>query len=241
MTIKFFQPPVAPGTVCLSPFCAKLDMILQMSGVDFERHVEGDPRQGPKQKVPFIEERGKLIGDSHFIEQYLRTDHNVDLQSSLSDTERAIGNMIMSSVEEKLYWVLVYSRWSTPENAAVMKSIFFGHMPDAQMREQIGAGAEEMINQTLNGQGTGRHSYDEVMEIGKRIIDDLAILLGNQRFFFGDQPTSIDASVFGALANFCFGPVNSPVNAHIRAKPNLVAYMDRISNQFFPSSEKLAA
>ncbi len=104
MTIKFFQPPVAPGTPCLSPFCAKLDMILQMSGVDFERHVEGDPRKGPKQKVPFINDKGNQIGDSHFIEQYLRDTYGFDSMAHLQTSERAMGNMIISAVEEKLYW-----------------------------------------------------------------------------------------------------------------------------------------
>lgn len=241
MTIKFFQPPVAPGTPCLSPFCAKLDMLLQLSELDFERHVQGDPREGPKQKVPFIEDAGERLGDSNFIAEYLQEQHGFDSQRHLSATDRAMGNMVISTVEEKLYWVLVYGRWHKPENAAIMKSIFFGHMPDDAMRKEISDGAEQMINNTLYGQGIGRHTDEEVMAIGCQIIDDLSALLGDSACFFSNTPTLIDASVIGSLVNFAYGPVQSPVAEHIRQKHNLVQYMDRLAQQYFPNLEKQAA
>ncbi|TDQ66465.1 glutathione S-transferase [Maritalea mobilis] len=241
MTIKFFQPPVAPGTAFLSPFCAKLDMLLQISGLPFERHVEGDPRQGPKQKVPFIEDNGSRIGDTFFIERHLRETQGFDSLQHLSATERAIGNMIMATVEEKLYWVLVYGRWQSPANAQVMKDIFFGEIPDKAMRDEMANGAETMMRQTLYGQGMGRHSEAEVLEIGMQIIDDLSTILAESDYFFGTTPTSIDASVFGALVNFVHGPIQTPIANHIGNKPNLVSYMDRISHQYFPNIQKQAA
>ncbi|WP_424981069.1 glutathione S-transferase family protein [Maritalea sp. S77] len=241
MTIKFFQPPVAPGTPCLSPFCAKLDMLLQLSELDFERHVEGDPREGPKQKVPFIEENGERLGDSNFIAQHLRDKHGFDSLHHLSATHRAIGQMIISTVEEKLYWVLVHGRWHKPENATIMKSIFFGHIPDEAMREEIGNGAEQMIKNTLYGQGTGRHTDEEVFEIGRQIIDDLSTLLGDSPCFYSETPTIIDACVFGSLVNFAHGPVHSSIADHLKSKPNLVRYMDQLTQQYFPNLEKQAA
>jgi glutathione S-transferase len=241
MTIKFFQPPVSPGTPCLSPFCAKLDMLLQLSDLEFERHIEGDPREGPKQKVPFIEEKGERLGDSNFIAQYLRDQHGFDSLQHLNATERAMGQMIISTVEEKLYWVLVHGRWHRPENAAIMKSIFFGQIPDEAMREELGNGAEQMMKNTLYGQGTGRHTEEEVAAIGRQIIDDLDTLLGDSNCFYSPTPTIIDASVLGSLLNFVHGPVQSTTGDHVQTKPNLTRYMNRLAKHYFPNVETQAA
>lgn len=241
MTIKFFQPPTAPGTANLSPFCAKLDMMLQISELAFERHVEGDTRQGPKQKLPFIDDNGMPIGDTYFIERHLQKAHRFDSLHHLSPEARAQGNMIMATMEEKLYWVLVYGRWQKPENAKVMTNIFFGNIPDETLRENMATGAQAAMRQTLNGQGMGRHTEEEVLEIGRQIVDDLSIILAEDEYYFGSKPTVIDASVFGMLVNFVQSPIATLITKHIGSKPNLVRYMDRIAQQFFPQSPKVTA
>jgi hypothetical protein len=42
-------------------------------------------------------------------------------------------------------------------------------------------------------------------------------------FFFGDEPTGLDAIVFGALATTMLTPVASPIHAFLRSQPASVA------------------
>ncbi len=235
MTIQFFQPPTEPNKPNLSPFCTKLDMIMQLSGLRFDRQLQMDPREGPKQKVPFIQDDGHKIGDTQFIEAHLMAAHDVDLLAHLSPTDRATGRMIMATVEEQLYFVLVYGRWQVEANWPIMEEIFFGHMP-SEIRSDIAIQARQGILRSLFGQGMGRHSEAEVNTLGKRVIDDLAQLLGDNDYFLSNRPTSIDASVYGALVNFAQNPVPTPLRAGLLAHKNLSAYLDRISSQFFANT-----
>lgn len=235
--ITFFQPPTPPSNANLSPFCTKLDMILQLSGLDYESQTVMDPREGPKQKMPFIADGKNRIGDTQFIEAHLKANHGVDLLGHLSTHDQALGRMIMSTVEEQLYFILVYSRWQVEENWPIMENIFFGHMPE-EARSQIAPQALEMMRNALRGQGIGRHSVDETYALGKRIIDDLSVLLGDRDFFLSDKPTSIDASVYGCLINLIQNPVPTPLGDHVKSHKNLAAFVDRVSAQFFTNAAR---
>ncbi|MGJ8529708.1 glutathione S-transferase family protein [Maritalea sp.] len=237
MTIQFFQPPTEPGKPNLSPFCTKLDMILQLSGVEFDRQLQMSPMEGPKQKAPFIEDGGERIGDTQFIEMHLKTAYNIDLLNEMSPMDRAVGRMLMSTMEEQLYFILVYSRWQIEENWPIMEEIFFGNMPE-QVRKEIAPQALTMMRTSLFGQGTGRHTAEEVYQLAKRIIDDTSTLLGSSDYFMSNKPTSIDASIYGVLSNCVNNPVPAPLADYVRSHPNLLAFLDRISTLFFPNADK---
>ncbi len=84
------------------------------------------------------------------------------------------------------------------------------------------------VARTLNGQGTLRHSRDEVYAIGLRDIDALATLLGSGSYMLGDKPTSLDATAAGWLINILHAPLETPLKAGTARHANLVAYADRM-------------
>lgn len=235
MTIQFFQPPSPQGTPNLSMFCAKAKILLQLSGLDFETTAQPDPSAGPKKKVPYITDKGETIGDSFFIEQYLHEQYGFDTYAHLSNEARAIAQLTGGTIEEKLYWVMVYSRWQMEENWPIMEELFFGKMPP-EMREKTGKMARANATSALWGQGMGRHTPEQVFTIGARIVDNLAILLGDKPFFTGKTITTLDASAYGALINFIQNPVPTPLKAQILGKPNLCAFLDAMSKKFFPNA-----
>src|SRR5262249_21679614 len=59
-------------------------------------------------------------------------------------------------------------------------------------------------------------------------------------FFFGDQPTGIDAVVFGALATTLLTPIPSPIRDFLGSQPTLVSYAERMRARFFPELVPLA-
>jgi glutathione S-transferase len=60
-------------------------------------------------------------------------------------------------------------------------------------------------------------------------------------FFFGDEPTGIDAVVFGALATTVLTPIESPIRDFLRSQPACVAYAERMRTRFFPEFAVAAA
>lgn len=237
MTIQLFQPPCPSGTPNLSMFCAKTEILMQMSGLEFENVMQPDPSQGPKKKVPYIVDGGETVGDSSFIERHLNEHHGIDFYKGISDETRAIAQLTTSAIEEQLYWVMVYSRWQLEENWPIMDELFFGKMPP-EMRENISKMARDNVVSALWGQGMGRHTKDQVFAIGARLIDNLAIQLADKPFFTGEAMTTVDASAYGALINFIQNPVPTPLKTQILGKPNLCAFIDRMSEKFFPNAER---
>ena len=50
----------------------------------------------------------------------------------------------------------------------------------------------------------------------------------------GDEPTGVDAIVFGALATSVLTPIESPIRDFLRSQPACVAYAERMRARFFP-------
>lgn len=69
--------------------------------------------------------------------------------------------------------------------------------------------------------------------MGNQDIDALAAFLGDKSYFLGEYPTSLDASAFGLLINIIACPIESPLKDHGLTKRNLVAYVDRIMNEYY--------
>src|ERR1700761_4336226 len=82
-----------------SPFVMKTEVQLKMSGLPF-RTQRGRPSDGPKGKLPCIEDQGMLIGDSTFIRDHLERRHGIDLDAGLTSRQRAVGWMVERVVED---------------------------------------------------------------------------------------------------------------------------------------------
>ncbi|GLV37628.1 Ca[2+] channel Muscle-specific alpha2/delta subunit [Carabus blaptoides fortunei] len=72
----------------------------------------------------------------------------------------------------------------------------------------------------------------------KKCINDLATKLGNKNYFFGNSTSSFDAVVYGYLAPLLYVPVPvSPLQAYLKEQDNLVKFVKRVTNSFFPQQK----
>ena len=70
MVFLYTFPP-AFGLRNVSPFCLRVEMALNYLNVPFEIVLEHNPGKGPKGKLPYIVDSGKIIGDSELIYHHL--------------------------------------------------------------------------------------------------------------------------------------------------------------------------
>lgn len=225
--------PGAWGLMSVSPFCLKLDAWLRMAGIEHQSVVATTPFGAPKGKAPWIEFDGHKIGDSTLIIQYLKEKLGVDPDAHLTPVQKGMAVAIQRLIDENLYWVMVNDRWNTPENWAILKSTVLGGIP-APLRAIIAPLARRGVLKQLKGHGMGCHNTDEIAAIGRRDIDALAAILGDQDWFFGETPTEIDAVAFGQLANIHLVGFSSPMKAVIAGHANLVAFIERFRTRFYP-------
>lgn len=94
--------PYAFTVVNGSPPCLKLETFLRMVKIPYENDYRFiNSKQG---KMPWIEFDGQEIPDSNFCIRFLQREFQVDVDSHLSATERAIGHSIRTMLEENTYW-----------------------------------------------------------------------------------------------------------------------------------------
>lgn len=229
--MKLFQPKRAFGLPNPSAFCVKLETYLRMANIAYEL-VAGDPRDAPKGKVPWIDDGGKVLGDSALIIDYLKQKHGDPLDGALTDLQRAQGHAIQKMLEESLYFVSSYSKWVEDEGFAIYSAELFSGMPEEQLK-YVPPMVRKRAIEKLHAQGIARHGRDEVYELGIKDVLAFDRLLGAGPFLFGEQPTSFDASAFGVIGNLKDGPFVSPVRDVINSNRNIAEYIDRIRRKYF--------
>jgi glutathione S-transferase len=112
------------------------------------------------------------------------------------------------------------------------KRVFFGAIPPI-LRELVAGRVRKGIRKALYAQGTGRHSRDEIYDIGKADLTAVSVWLGEKPFFIGATATSVDAIAYAFLANILVPPLKSPLKDHGMSLPNLSAYCERMKNKYY--------
>ncbi len=226
-----FKP--AFGTSNPSPFTVKADALLTMAGLDYT-HEYGDLRKFPKQKLPVLRDGETLIPDSSFIQSHLEQQYGVNFDRGMSDQDKASASAFQRLIEDHLYFINLYFRWN--EHAPALRDAFFGDIPSI-MRGLIFNMVQKQVLKTLHLQGMGRHSRDELIELGRQDLQALSAQLGNQPFLYGERPTSIDASLYGALHNVIDCKLDTPLKTTALKYDNLVCYCERFSRTVYNQNE----
>ena len=237
--ITLYQFSRTWGIPNLSQFCVKIETYLRMARLPYEV-VETLPLKAPRRKLPYIDDHGRKIADSRLIIHYLKATYGDPLDAHLSPQERNIAKAFQRLLEEHLYWVTMFSRWGYGEgNWQTNKQAIFGAMPPV-LRDLAAAAYRIRINSQIRGHGLGRHTAEEVFELGREDIDALAHFLGDKPYFMGDKPTSLDASAYGILVNTVACPIESPVKDYALKKGNIADYCSRMQAEFFPELSQRA-
>lgn len=235
--LKLYIFPPCWGMPSPSPFCIKAEAYLKMAGIVYEPVYITDPRDGPKGKLPYIEleQNNQQIADSHFIIEHLEAEQEIALDKHLSATQKATALMTKRTLDEHLAWVIIYSRWVPEKNFKIIKNTFFSESA-GPMKLIASKKVRKYMLQCLEHHGMGRHSEEEIYQLGKEDILALSELLADQTYFFGDQPSTLDATAYAYLASIIHAPIESPLKRFTLEQANLVSLCERIDEQYFKDS-----
>lgn len=221
-----------------SPFVTKAETLLRMSKLPFEK-APMSFSNAPKGKIPYIEDDGKRIGDSTLIRWHIEKRYGIDFDNGLTSEQRAIAWAFEKMAEDNLYWVSVYYRWMVEENFRKGPLKFFKDVP-APVRPVIASMLRRRLRKTLHGQGTGRHTPEEIAAIGNRSIKAMADYLGEKPFFMGDEPAGIDATMFAFAASAICPLFDSDLQRAAAGHANLRRYVGRMTARFYPELNEIA-
>jgi len=230
--LKLFQFPRMFGIPNLSPFCCKLETWLRIAGLPYDVVDTPDPRTGPRGKLPFIEDAGVRIADTALIVDHLVKTRGVDPDARLDAAQRATALLVQRTLEEHYAFVLVYTHLLREEGSRHTRSRF-DSVP-AFIRPVVALTVQRYIRKMLWLQGTLRYSHEEIVEAALRDWRAVLTVMGDRPFFFGEEPTGADATVFGTLATSVLTPIESPIRDFLRSQPACMAYAERMRTRFFP-------
>ncbi len=219
------------GMPNLSPFCLKVEAWLRMADLDYEIRFHDDPRKAPFGKLPMVEVDGVKVPDSTLIIDYLEEHLDLGFDTHLSERERGISHAYQRMMEERLYWAGVYNRWLDTNWPRVRDAAFAG-LPSV-LRQVVALSVQRKIRRDLQGQGLGLHDRDTIYEFACRDIDALAALLGDQHYFFGNRPSTLDAVAFAFLSTNVQTGLPSPMADQITLHRRLSDYHQRLGRRYF--------
>ena len=221
--------PPAPPLASPSPFCLKLELWLRLAGLPYRAKGDYDPIRAPKGKAPWVTlDDGTTLSDSSHIIDALTERHGVTLDDGMDDTDRATAVLLQRTIEEHLYFALLYMRWQDPDGWATYRRTYFDVAFPKPMRWVMPPMARRSCLRTLQSQGMGRHSRSEVVSRGARDLAAIAAVLADRPYALGDTPRSVDATVWSILACLHLAAFQDPLVDAMRSHPNLVAYTERL-------------
>jgi glutathione S-transferase len=233
--IRLSQPLPFCGLPSISPSCMKLETWLRIADIPYEI-APLDMSAAPKGKVPFIEDGGKKMGDSTLIIDYLKKTRGKDPDEGLTAAERAVSLAFRRMMKEEFYWVIIQCRYRDERNWSIYKNLFadqFPSLPEPQ-RHQIVASIYETTISQMQGHGMGRHTAEEVYQLGIADITAVSDFLANKPFFMGEKPTTADAAIYAYVASMIEPPLDCPVKEHGLKLINLVDYCKRMRARYYP-------
>lgn len=213
-------------TQSINPFTSKVELALALKGLPYEREVSNDPedirRWSPVTKqLPVVQIDGERIHDSTAIIQALEERFpDPPLLARDPKTARAQQRLAEWSDSSFLFY---WNRWREArfprpgDNQAV----------DASLLGKLRDGIARTFRAHGDGLSRGELREAEVLnELAGRLAD-LSAFLGARPFFYADEPSVADISVYGMLRILYEGPITG---AHelIVERPELVEYMARM-------------
>ncbi len=230
--IVLWQMHALWGLPNASPFCMKVETWLRMAGLPYQTRTITGPPKSKSSKIPYVERPdGSLLYDSSCILETLTRERGVALDGHLSALDRAVGLLLQRTLEDSLYFLVLYERWVDDENWARTARDYFGHFP-LPMRVLVVPLIRRKIVAAALGQGVARLPASERVARSKADVRAVAELLGDKPYFFV-RPSSYDAIAYAFLANVLWAPYETAIKHELRAQANLVAFLERMKAAYY--------
>ena len=195
------------------------------AGVPFVHEHIFDASAAPRGQLPYMVNDGVTIGDSETIIAHLITKYGLTIDAALTQAQRD-QNLLITRMLDDLYWVMSYSRWKDEQywptfRAALMRE--HKNLTDEGMRK-----ARDYNGQRYYYQGIGRYAPEAAYARGLADLAVIANLVPADGYLHGTQPTSIDAGIYGFIANIYLYAIDTPLKRFVVSRPNLVRHCNAI-------------
>src|SRR2546423_15554529 len=223
--LTLYSYPELFGVADNNGYGLKVFAFLKLAGVPFVHQHLFDASAAPRGQLPYIVDDGETIGDSETILAHLIRKYRLTIDAALIPAQRTT-NLLVTRMLDDLYWVMSYSRWKDDRYFPAFRDGFM-----AQHAQIDAAGlnkAKDYNAQRYHFQGIGRYTPEQAYARGLADLQVLAEIVPANGFVDGARPTSVDAGIYGFIANIYYFPIPTPLKTFVDAQKNLVAHCERV-------------
>ncbi len=223
--LTLFSYPQLYGVADNNPYGLKVFAFLKFCGLSFRHEHIFDAKAAPRGQLPYIDDDGVAIGDSDAIIAHLIGKYRLDIDDALTGEQRRMDFLVRRMLDD-LYWVMSYSRWRDPRFWPLFRDEILRTHPSVTA---AGLEAAQRYNfERYRYQGIGRFEPEQVYARGLADLQVLTESIGDAGFLFGAKRHSVDAGIYGFLANIHFYRIETPLKLFLSSQPNLVRYCEAL-------------
>jgi glutathione S-transferase len=223
--LTLYSYPELFGVADNNGYGLKVYAFLKLTGVPFVHEHIFDASAAPRGQLPYVIDDGETIGDSETILAHLVRKYRLTVDADLAPAQR-MTNLLVTRMLDDLYWVMSYSRWKDDRYFPAFRDAFMAQ--HSQINATGMNKARDYNAQRYHFQGIGRYAPDQAYARGLADLQVLADLIPADGYVHGAKPTSIDAGIYGFIANIHFFPIPTPLKAFVTTHPNLVRHCEAI-------------
>lgn len=229
--ITLYSYPTLFGVADNNGYGLKVFAFLRLVGLPFVHEHVFDASAAPRGQLPYLVDNDETVGDSETIIAHLTGKYGLTIDRGLGTRERNL-NLLVTRLLDDLYWVMSYSRWKDERywpafSAALMRE-------HGGVTEESLAKAREYNSRRYYFQGIGRYEPDAAYARGLADLGVLADLVPARGYVHGENPTSIDAGVYGFIANIYFYDIDTPLKQFVAARQNIVRHCAAMHKKVMP-------
>jgi glutathione S-transferase len=220
MLTLYSYPPLF-GVADNNGYGLKVYAFLKLARVPFTHEHIFDASKAPRGQLPYIVDDSDIVGDSGTILAWLTEKYRLTIDAGLTQAQRT-QDLLITRMLDDLYWVMSYSRWKDER--------YWPRFRDALKREHPALSDEGLTKaKEFNAQryyyaGIGRYDPDAAMARGLADLGAIADLIPARGYVHGDTPSSIDAGLYGFIANIYFYDIDTPLKRFVVAHDNIVRH-----------------
>jgi glutathione S-transferase len=229
--ITLYQFPPVPDCESASPFCVKVQRILNYKGLPYRcENLQRPPSRSLSAtgKLPVLSYNGKLIPDSSDIARFIESEHPRPVLIPDDAALQARCKLLEDWADEALYWYVVHARWVIDDNRRRTVQAFFASLP-SPLRLVVASIIRRKILTALRSQGIGRKTREVIFQELRERLGHIETLVPDHAFIVGENLTLADIAVF-AQVDGLLTSLTPETKTEVESRPCLLAWYRRVDD-----------
>jgi glutathione S-transferase len=203
--VYLYQFPRCPKLPNISPKCLKVETWLKLHGIKYENVNHNSKLRSKRGLLPFVELNGEEICDSELILKSLAKTYNKELDAALNQEQKNIQHAMLTMVDNHLHGAFMYWAARNSDNLLNgyklnLQQLMGLKLPNACLNFMFKYNYCRKGLAKAKAAGFKGLTPEEVEAEGKKDLQVLKEMLGEQQFFFGEEPHTLDLVAFCHIA-----------------------------------------